>query len=916
MTALPEPAPAAYVSAHLRDDAHVVALSRGPAGELRRRVFPAEWVSYYGEDLAPDLLRILRETSFVRGIRREGAWWRVSWVDRRARQLMVEDPNSPLRQAGAACYEGDVHPVARWAADAGVRVQAPRRVYLDIETDSRVSFADAVEGGARVLCVALVSEDGTTLRVARLLNADTDVAEAQLLEWMWRELAAYDQVVAWNGDGFDFPVLFARTRKLRLQADANLWLWIDQLEVFKRMNMHSAGTGDEKRSMALENIGQAVTGRGKLQVPEWARAVVGGRALGAATWDLWAAGGRHRQLLLDYNLEDADLLRAIEAERPYLALLQTICEACGVFANTRGLNPTVQMDGFMLRLGLQRGHHFATREYREAAAQFKGAWVMQPRTHGIARGVHVCDFKSLYPSIMLSFNMSPETKRQLPSNGPVPPGIARTPTGVSFDTTVEGVLVAALRELLRLRDHYKKLENSLPPGTDEWKRAHNMSTAYKVVANSFYGVLSSYYSRFCDTTIGEGITQTAKWLCKATMAAAEERGWKGVYSDTDSSYVQGPTEDEFRAFTVWCNTELYPRLLREQGCVENHIRVAYEKEFETIVFLAAKKYVARYAHREGKRATEESEPEIKGMEYVRGDALRLACTMQGEVIDMLVGRLHEARDGGAVPTTDLARYNAVLARYRELVLEGELGVDDLKLSKALNKPLREYAVKTKNDGTAAGQPPHVQVAHVLKERGEEVREGTRIDYVVADGSRSPMRVIPASDYTGTEADRYYLWESLVYPPTQRLVEAAFPPADERGRPRVEHDWSRWAKVRPSEGRGRNRVLEGQQALFGGGLRPGVPTTSPSVPPAALSAPGDTRVSPPAPIRPRYEVRAALGDDDEMLALEALVAAHPGGDDLDVVLAVGGLPGPACEVGRFDVAALAADPRARGLRFTA
>lgn len=881
--------PVRYFNAYLQDDAHLVALSRGPDGSLKRHQVPAEWVAYYlAEEVTPELQRMLRSTSYVRSVRPEGRWLRVGYAGREARRLMVEDERSPLRLAGVRSYEGDVHPAARWAADTGALVAKARRAYVDIETDSRVPFADAVEGAARVLAVAVVDEQGA--RQSRVLAEETDDAEEELLAWFWGVVGAFDQVSAWNGDAFDFPILAARSRRLRLPVNMNHWVWICQMEAFERLNTASE-SGDEKRSLALEAIGQAVLKRGKLVAPDWAQDVVLGRSMGAAAYDLWAAGGRHRALLEEYNVEDTDLLRLLEAKLHHLDLFQTICEACSIFANTRGLNPTAQMDGFMLKLGLQKGEHFGTKVYVDGPAKkFKGAFVMEPKAHGIVSGVHVCDFKSLYPSIILSWNMSPETKRtDLPPNGPVAPGTARTPTGVSFDLAREGILVTALRELLRLRDHWKKVKAQCSPGTPEWHDANRMTTTYKVLANSFYGVLSSVWSRFCDVQIGEGITQTAKWLILRTIEAAGEYGlaygghWRAIYADTDSAYIHGPTEEQFRAFTAWCNEELYPKLLREQGCRENQIKLAYEKEYERLVFVAAKNYAGSYAHADGVRATAASKPEIKGLAYVRGDVIKMAAELQAECIDMAVGGLRVAKDG-PVPTLELQRYRALVERAKKRVLEGPLVLDEIKKSQALSQPLRDYAVRTRADGQES-RPAHVEVACILKARGQEVREGTRIEYVVTDASVSPMKVIPAEDYTGAEADRYYLWENLVYPPTLALLEAAFPLVDATGRMNPDHEWKRYLRARPKKDR---HALPGQTGLFGG-KKPAA-----DAPPAFVDyalaengadaegpavVDGDTRVSPPA--SRELHVTFASGDDASMLDLDGLLRHYPGDEPLGV-----------------------------------
>jgi DNA polymerase elongation subunit (family B) len=854
-----------YTNAFLQDDSTIVALSRNEDGSLYREIHRAEWVVYHRtSEIPPDLRRQLEGTSFVRGVVEEpGGWLRITYSDRRSREAMVRDENSPLQRRGITSFEGDVHAVSRWAADNAIKVAKPRRVFLDIEGDSRVTFARAVEGDARILAIALVDE--RRQKFSRVLEADSDAAEAELLRWFWGKLEAYDQVCAWNGDGYDFPVIWARTQRLRLRITARRWIWLDHMEAFAKHN--TARSGEENRTFSLESVGLHVAGRGKLECPQWAQGVVAGRSLGAAAWDLWAAGKLHRELLADYNVRDTELLVDIDAKRPYLAIVDAVAKVCSIFADTKSLGPVRQLDGVLLKLGRQRGVHFSTVHGNENVARekYKGALVLRPALHGIGTGVHVYDFKSLYPTVMLTWNMSPETKVAFIEEGrPIPDGVSRSPTGAAFLNGSDGLLVAVLREMLGLRDRYKKLAKTLPPGTPDWEDAYALSSAYKVLANGFYGVLGNQWSRFYDPQIAESITQTAKWLNEQTMAAAKSRGWKVAYADTDSAYLTGPTEQEMIAFRDWCNSEFFARITSSTGCPRNEIMIAYEKEYRRLIFsrardgkAGAKMYCGAFEHYEGNRGTADSKPEIKGLAYVRGDATRLAARLQGEVIDLLVGGLKIVKDG-PVPTDDLARYRAVIERHRHAILNGPLPLADVEKSQGLDRPLKDYVVRQRSDG-GESRPAHVEVAEILKTRGHEVREGTRIAYVVTDGSKSPMKVIPSEDYTGVEADRFYLWENLVYPPTKALLEGAYPPVDTRGRPIVEHDWERYLKVRP----GRDRyALPGQLGLFA---------------PAAYEEVNDTRVS---SVVPERTLLVDDGSEDQMILLETLLRGCEGDEEIE------------------------------------
>lgn len=783
-----------YVNAYLENDRTIRLLGRDENGKRIMRSVPAEYIAYFKfADLDEKLHRDLRSSVYVKGIKREGDWLRVEFANRIARADFCEGRRSFVAQLGLNSYEADVAPINRHVVDHNLTIIKPRRVYLDIETDSRVTFAKKED--MRILSWALVDED--EMAQVGVLEADTERAEKLLLEELWRALEPYDQVVAWNGDNFDFPVLWARSESRGIEVDANRWLWLDHMVLFRRMNLNASESGDEKQSMRLNDIAYAELGEGKEETPPEVEAKFGKRALGALSWQLWEAGGEYRDILVRYNLRDTDLLRKLEKETGYIALFDTVCEVCHIFGDSRALNPTHQMDGFMLRLGLERGHHYATKRYYEGNEKFKGAYVMDPTYRGIARNVHVADFASLYPSIIITWNMSPDTK--VSSNWDDGPACQSPLTNICFRTDVRGILPDAVAELIRMRKHCSDMQASFPPGTDEHQEWKRKSNAYKVTANSFYGVVGSPFSRYFDRQVAESVTQNGKWLILKTKEAAEKVGYSVGYADTDSIFVTGCTREEFAKFVEWCNTDLYPEILKEVGCTENKIKLAYEKAFDRVFFTSAKKYAGNFLHYKGKEASKDSKPEIKGLEWKRGDALRMARQFQGETIDMLVGGLRKELTDKfgdmshlpeVVPTENLDDYHLIIARTRTHVLEAPLGIEEIRQSKALKKPIKEYVQKVKTDGTLGAQPPHVVVAKILKQRGEEVGEGTRIEYIVTDGASSPMQVIPADDYTGQQADRYYLWESLIYPPVQRVLEAAFP----------DHDWASWLPVRPKKPR--------------------------------------------------------------------------------------------------------------------
>lgn len=859
--------PSAVVNAWIDGD-QVVALHRTPDGGVKERSTRAEWVSYHrAADLDAEKLRRLRNHPVVRSIAEEGEWLRIAWRDRNVRERACKSTNADGMEnpffGASPIFEGDVHPIRRWMTDAVISVARPTRAYFDLETDSRVPFQKAREGGARILSWAIADDAGNAW--SDVLADDTDAAERKLIDAFFARARSYEQLLAWNGDGFDFPVLAGRVDRLRVRADMRRWLWLDHLACYKR-NHRDSDSGDDKTSLKLQDVAMAIVGEGKDEFDA------------SKTWEEWEAGGERRERLRTYNVKDTALLPLIEKKTGYIELSWTLAEAAGVFPDSRGLHPITQVDAFMFRFGRERGVRFPTKEFREVTEQFAGAFVLKPTRKGIVRGVHVIDFRRQYPSAIITWNMSPETKlRTLRANHSDPTKACEAPTTkVAFRTDIEGMLPLALKKLIELRNQWDKKKAGLPPGTPEWEDAARRAAAYKAAINSFYGVMGSPFSRYFDREIAESVTQTCAWLIKATQHEAEKRGWSVIYIDTDSIFVVGCTTEEFRAFSKWCNEELYPRLVREQGCVENDVWVEYEKAFDRVVFCAAKKYVGRYEHYKGKAAREDSKPEIKGLEYKRGDSARLARALQERLVRLLVGDWAAPYVAASV---DPADYERAIIEARQHVLEGELTEREVVISKSLTKDLGDYKVKMKRDKTPAAQPRHVTVAKEMQKRGSEIGAGSKIGFVVLDAASNPAVVIPAEDYEG-ECDRHYLWENLVWPPTERLMIAAFPEAD----------WKRFAKTRPAKPRGGARKGAGAQdgpapqvGLFGAPTGLQAPPAAAEPPPApptiekrlsiasAPSAPGQIRRAEPMV----FEIPEASGSPHALRALRGLFELHAG-----------------------------------------
>lgn len=665
-----------------------------------------------------------------------------TWKERKARLEAETRPH----------FEGDLNPVRRLLADRpDIEIVRNRIALIDAEADPRPGFDHKED--CRILSLCIVAEDTGEMWTG-VLKDDSDEAEKVLLSEFWKHMRSFTTICSWNlGDdystrGYDGPLL--RARSVRLWPDLkyrfNRFLWQDMLPAYKRLRFTESG--EEKASYALDAVAKFELGEGKADFDS------------RKCWEEWSAGGTRRDRMVSYMQRDTRILYELERKTEILKLAHTICATCGVLPDTMGLLPTSFVDAFLLRLGGQQGMHFPTKVWREDMKKknFEGAYCRLPDAGGILKSVFVLDANSLYPSILRSANMSPETKGR--------PGCVSPITGVTFATDPEGILPAACRTLMVEKARLKGVYKSFPSGSNDYIEAFNKHNSYKAILNSYYGVMGSMSSRWYDKEIAESITLTGKFFLKSAESAAIDRGFNPVAADTDSLLLTGCTEEQFRELIRHINEELFPRIANNHGFRECLIKVAFDKHYERAVWglkddgtPAKKKYTARWANSE--------EYDTKGFEVKRGDASPLARQLQEKCIrKLMLDRSENPED-----------FPAIIIEARNRILNEPLPREEIVCSEAIKKPLNEY------EGTS----PALSVARLMVSRGEEIQEGTKVKYIVTDGSVSPVVAIPEADFVEGCADVFYVWERQVFPPTKRLLMGAFPT----------YDWDQFENVRPT-----------------------------------------------------------------------------------------------------------------------
>jgi DNA polymerase-2 len=641
-----------------------------------------------------------------------------------------------LAGAGVECLEADLRFAYRYLIDRGIRgafavggayERRPGvgRVYrnpriepadfvprlsvlsLDIETSldgarlyaisvagaggERVFFA---RGGARDLarmppCVEVFDEEGALLErfLEHVREADPDV------------------LTGWNLPDFDLPAIqrfcrraglgcaLGRTREeIVLRRDPGFTregrAVLSGRVVLDGLALVRGGALVRLDDYRLETAARAILGRGKLLGPEGR----GGQIEEAYRSD--------PGLLAAYNLEDARLVLEILARTGLVELTVR-----------RSLLTGMQLDRVSAQIAAVDSLYLSALRARgkvapsvagapEGPIEIAGGLVLDA-VPGLYRNILVYDFKSLYPSLIRTFNIDPLT---FAGEGLArSPDLLHTPGGAAFRRDEPGILPELVARLWGERARARRAGDE--PGAQ----------AIKILMNSLFGVLGSPASRLFSPPVANAITRAGQHVIRLAAAAVGRRGPRVLYGDTDSLFVDSGEPDLARAearaeeLRESVAAAVAASIAAEFGC-ESHLELEFEKVYARF-FLpevrggaegSKKRYAGLVVGPKG------DEVEIVGLEAVRRDASAVARRFQRELLDLAL------------------RDRPVTGFVRAFVTDLRAGRFDAELvyRKALRKPLGAYTKTT---------PPHVKAARRLG--GDP---GRLIAYVITRAGPEPV----------------------------------------------------------------------------------------------------------------------------------------------------------------------------------
>jgi DNA polymerase elongation subunit (family B) len=185
----------------------------------------------------------------------------------------------------------------------------------------------------------------------------------------------------------------------------------------------------------------------------------------------------------------------------------------------------------------------------------------------------------------------------------------------------KALLPSMIKKLLATKNHIKKELNNLDPNNPEYKNKEIEYASIKGLVNSAYGILATKYFRLHDNRIASMITSAIRSLLYYVKEELEKRGYKIIYIDTDSFFIDDKGKD--------C-TELLNNLIKEWGYKhfnkEVNIEMDYEGHFLELLILKKCRYMGNIRRKDGKIKSE-----TKGLETKRNDSSQFLKEFQKEL---------------------------------------------------------------------------------------------------------------------------------------------------------------------------------------------------------------------------------------------------------------------------------------------
>ena len=441
-----------------------------------------------------------------------------------------------------------------------------------------------------------------------------------------------DIITGWNIIDFDFEYLKNRFKRLDLQwLDERSFELFDMLQGYKKIF--------SQPSYALKRVAE-IEGIDKKENIETFKEVSG-----------YYESDIKR--FADYNRKDVEYVAKIDEKHSLIEYFLNFKWLVGLEDIQKTTINSVLIDTLLLRVAKEKGICLPTKEKHEEREKYEGAYVMVEKAR-LYHHTAVFDFKSYYPYLIISFNLSPEIKE---------------------GDTKEGIIPFLLRSMLTEKEKISDKMDKVFPETSEYKALKIRKEATKRVINAVYGVSAYTGFRLYKPEIAEKTTKYGREGIQHLISLEDKYGYKVLLADTDSIFAQ-ISFDKTRKLCDTLGDEIYD-YFREKYGIKVDLSLEFEKYIKTLLLTGVKK---RYAMRISYNNGECDYIETKGFENIRTDQSIFTRSLLTDLFELIL----YGKDKKEIQ-------NFVFDKLKEFP---KRPLSEIGISRGISKPFSEYKANT------------------------------------------------------------------------------------------------------------------------------------------------------------------------------------------------------------------------------
>ena len=624
---------------------------------------------------------------------------------------------------------------------ANLRVDAVYEIIGDIEEEEALANRDPLEGLRKMAFdievynpqrtpdpkkdkVIIIGYQTDDMREPELLIADKG-SDAQIIREFANRIIEYDPdiIVGYNQNRFDWPYLVERAHLYGFKLDVGRRVGGEptpsvygHYSIPGRLNVDLYDFAEEMHEVKVKSLEEVadylgVMPKDKRVILEW--------------WQIseyWDNPGK-RPILLQYARDDVESTYGLAQK--FLPFGAQLSQVSGLpLDQVMAASVGFRLEWRLIREAYKLNELVPNRVERREES-YTGAIVLKPKP-GVHENIAVLDFASMYPNIMVKYNVGPDTLVR-PGEPYRPEEVYVAPeVGHKFRKHPPGFFKLVVEKFLTIRRKIKEEMKKYPPDSPEYRLFDERQKAVKVLANATYGYLGWTHARWYCRPCAESITAWGRTLIRKAIEVARRLGLEVIYGDTDSLFV---------TYKPGVVEKLIEIIERDLG-----FEIKIDKIYKKVFFTEAKK---RYVG-----LTVDGKIDVVGFEAVRGDWSELAKETQIKVAEIVL------------QTGDVNKAIEYVRRVIDDLKKGNIDIRKLIIWKTLTKRPEEYAA----------EQPHVTAARIMERMGYKVSPGSKIGFIIVKGS-GPVsrRAKPYFLVKKGEVDVNYYIDKQIIPAAVRIL---------------------------------------------------------------------------------------------------------------------------------------------------